>query len=201
VYGSGDNKSWQASGKDAKDYKEFTLIDNLQDDKIVKVACGGEFSMAVSEDGKLYAWGNPQYGQLGDGSDNGYIAGTNRFVYQPQIVKEISIPNFEGRSIVDISCGINHTFLLDDQGRIYAWGFAGFGRLGLNLSPPKDVMIPTPMQGFVERNNPVKKVVAGPSGGMLVDSRDALMLWGKWKNSGDGGQGTPWLYPKYYIIN
>jgi alpha-tubulin suppressor-like RCC1 family protein len=23
-------------------------------------------------------------------------------------------------------------------------------------------------------------------------------LWGKWKNSGDGGQGTPWLYPKHF---
>jgi alpha-tubulin suppressor-like RCC1 family protein len=25
-----------------------------------------------------------------------------------------------------------------------------------------------------------------------------LYLWGKWKNSGDGGQGTPWLYPKMF---
>jgi alpha-tubulin suppressor-like RCC1 family protein len=24
------------------------------------------------------------------------------------------------------------------------------------------------------------------------------MVWGKWKTSGDGGQGTPWLYPKYF---
>jgi alpha-tubulin suppressor-like RCC1 family protein len=33
---------------------------------------------------------------------------------------------------------------------------------------------------------------------MVIDSRNALMVWGKWKNSGDGGQGTPWLYPKYF---
>lgn len=25
-----------------------------------------------------------------------------------------------------------------------------------------------------------------------------MYLWGKWKNSGDGGQGTPWLYPKHF---
>ena len=33
---------------------------------------------------------------------------------------------------------------------------------------------------------------------MCIDSRDAVYLWGKWKNSGDGGQGTPWLYPKHF---
>ena len=33
---------------------------------------------------------------------------------------------------------------------------------------------------------------------MAIDSRDALHVWGKWKNSGDGGQGTPWMYPKHF---
>lgn len=33
---------------------------------------------------------------------------------------------------------------------------------------------------------------------MAIDSRDTLHVWGKWKNSGDGGQGTPWSYPKYF---
>ena len=42
------------------------------------------------------------------------------------------------------------------------------------------------------------KVVAGPTCGMLLDERETLHVWGKWKNSGDGGQGTPWMYPKYF---
>jgi hypothetical protein len=71
----------------------------------------------------------------------------------------------------------------------YTWGFAGFGRLGLNQGS-KDVMVPTPIPGFLERQNPIKQVLAGPVCGMLIDSRNNLHLWGKWKNSGDGGIGN-----------
>ena len=45
---------------------------------MTSVSCGGEFSLALSDDGKIYAWGNPQYGQLGDGSDHQYIGNNNR---------------------------------------------------------------------------------------------------------------------------
>ncbi len=68
--------------------------------------------------------------------------------------------------------------------------------MGINES--KDQLIPKSIPGFVERSNPVMKVVAGPTCGMLLDERETLHVWGKWKNSGDGGQGTPWMYPKYF---
>jgi alpha-tubulin suppressor-like RCC1 family protein len=32
--------------------------------------------------------------------------------------------------IADIKCGINHTVAVDTKGRVYTWGFAGYGRLG-----------------------------------------------------------------------
>lgn len=87
---------------------------------------------------------------------------------------------------------------LDSTGAIWTWGYAAYGRLGLNETPPKDHWTPTQITGFVERKNPVKHVCCGSSWGMCIDSRDALHVWGKWKNTGDGGQGTPWLYPKHF---
>ncbi len=69
VYGSGENKYWAAVGqKGASDIVEFTAVKGLEDIKIIQVSAGAEFSTALSEDGNIYAWGNPQYGQLGDGS-------------------------------------------------------------------------------------------------------------------------------------
>jgi alpha-tubulin suppressor-like RCC1 family protein len=117
-------------------------------------------------------------------------------VYEPQLPKQIAA--LANHKIVDVQCGHNHSLALDDEGAIFTWGCAGYGRLGLNETPPRDVMIPKEVSGFKNRNNFVKKIAVGPTCGMVTDSRDTLYLWGKWKNSGDGGQGTPWLYPKYF---
>ena len=120
-------------------------------------------------------------------------------VYQPQPPKRIAF--FDDKKIVDVSSGNCHSVALDDEGRVYVWGAGGFGRLGLNEMPPKDTMVPKELLGYFKDrgNNPIKKIVCGPTCTMAIDSRSALHLWGKWKNTGDGGQGTPWLYPKLYM--
>lgn len=33
-----------------------------------RVACGADFSIATDTAGRVYSWGHPQYGQLGNGS-------------------------------------------------------------------------------------------------------------------------------------
>lgn len=65
VYASGDNKCFQALGRNEKDPLEFSLVEGLKDVKIKSVACGAEFSIALDENGCMHSWGNPQYGQLG----------------------------------------------------------------------------------------------------------------------------------------
>jgi alpha-tubulin suppressor-like RCC1 family protein len=97
--------------------------------KCVKTASGAEFSLAITTDGEVYSWGCPQYGQTGTGSDYGFIAGTNRMVYDPQSPKLVK--GLEGKNIVQISCGTSHSLALDDEGRMFTWGFAAYGRLGL----------------------------------------------------------------------
>jgi alpha-tubulin suppressor-like RCC1 family protein len=169
VYGTGENKSYQALGDESKPstLTEFTKVKDLPEN-IAQVSCGAEFSFAITKDGEVYGWGNPQYGQIGTGSDHQYIASTNRALFAPQSPKKVAFPN--DAKIVQLVCGTNHGHALDDQGNLYSWGFAGFGRLGLNHSPPKDIMTPTMVSGFGDRNNPVKKIAAGPTCGMLIDS-------------------------------
>ncbi|KAJ3302632.1 hypothetical protein HDV03_004817 [Kappamyces sp. JEL0829] len=191
VYGSGENKHWTALGASGTDVKTFTLIKGLADLHIKSISCGAEFAVALDSEGKVHAWGNPQYGQVGDGSVHEYIAPNNRMLNDPQPVKPVK--GLDDEKIIQISCGQNHTHALSDKGLVWSWGFG----VGTNNSS-HDALVPKSISGFVERHNPVKKIVAGPSCGMLVDDRDTLHVWGKWKNSGDGGQGTPWMYPKHF---
>jgi alpha-tubulin suppressor-like RCC1 family protein len=63
------------------------------------------------------------------------LAKANRVTYEPQLPKLIA--RLKEKKIVDIQCGLNHSLALDDTGAMYVWGCAGYGRLGLNESPPR----------------------------------------------------------------
>eukprot|EP00854_Cymbomonas_tetramitiformis_P019660 gene19660-23516_t len=46
-----------------------------------RVSCGAEFTMAVNEEGLVFAWGHPMYGQLGNGSNGEVIERANTISY------------------------------------------------------------------------------------------------------------------------
>ena len=58
-------------------------------------------SLALVSDGRLYTWGNGEYGRLGHGSDFNYST--------PSIVE-----CFIGQKVVSLSSGVAHTFALVD---------------------------------------------------------------------------------------
>lgn len=60
-------------------------------EKIIKVDCGSDFTIALSSSGKLYAWGSNYFGQLG--------AASPVFYEKPKL-----ITGFEG-PLKEFSCG------------------------------------------------------------------------------------------------
>lgn len=47
--------------------------------------------------------------------------------------KEDSVPVYD-HHIVDIKCGPEHSVAMTDDGRVFTWGFGGYGRLGHNTN-------------------------------------------------------------------
>ena len=45
------------------------LVEKLQNVEIIDVFCGGQFSMALSKDGKVYSWGKGEGWRLGHATD------------------------------------------------------------------------------------------------------------------------------------
>jgi len=82
------------------------------------------YSMAIDEAGNLWAWGENDEGQLGDGT-------TQNSSVPIQIAEGVtfqsvsSIGNFVRRQWVNI-----HTIALDTSGNIWSWGNNSFGQLG-----------------------------------------------------------------------
>ena len=50
------------------------LVENLMDKISSVIACGGNHSMVVTEDGDLYGWGQAKYGAVGTGTTSNDIS-------------------------------------------------------------------------------------------------------------------------------
>ena len=147
---------------------------------IVQVAAGATHSLALATDGTIYAWGKNEYGQLGNDST------TNSPV--PVAVKTAGTP-MDGKTIIQIHAGYEHSLALASDGTVYAWGRNNSGQLGKNDAT--DAHIPaavqtlgTPMAGKV-----IVQLAAGNSQSMALASDGTVYTWG-WNQYGQLGNGT-----------
>ncbi|KAK0179955.1 hypothetical protein PV327_005649 [Microctonus hyperodae] len=134
VYGWGQNTCGQVgSGISTNQNTPRKINSGLTGKKIVQIYCGQTSSMAVTNNGEVYAWGNNSVGQLGIGS---YI---NQL--SPQ-----RVTGLVGVVIEKVVCGYSHTMALTDEGDLYVWGGNGYGQLGLgtksNACQPVKLSIP-----------------------------------------------------------
>lgn len=113
--------------------------------RIKRIACaGGERAasnhhcMALDEDGQVWTWGYNGYGQLGDNST------TNRNI--PTLISRAFFGLVSPQKVTGIWAGggeYGYCFALTDQNTFFAWGYNGYGALGLgnttNRSIPSEV--------------------------------------------------------------
>ncbi|KAG0712630.1 Protein RCC2 [Chionoecetes opilio] len=199
VFACGDNKSGQCGVGNTTAVLHTPSRINFKEGKIVKVACGAEFSMIIDSKGYLYSFGLPEYGQLGHNTDGKFFVTSNKLSYQYERAPR-RVPIFVERSkdghptpvtdvqIVDVACGNNHTVAVDAKKRPYSWGFGGYGRLG--HAEPKDEQIPRYIKYFDGHNRGVEQVYCG-STFTIACSKLGVFLWGQTKRTGEAN-----MYPK-----
>jgi alpha-tubulin suppressor-like RCC1 family protein len=82
-------------------------------EKVASVAAGGHHSLYITTDGKLYAMGWNNFGQLGNGNKDGKAA--------PVLITE---------RVSSVAAGENHSLYITTDGKLYAMGKNNFGQLG-----------------------------------------------------------------------
>eukprot|EP00927_Polykrikos_kofoidii_P008102 TRINITY_DN13352_c0_g1_i1.p1 TRINITY_DN13352_c0_g1~~TRINITY_DN13352_c0_g1_i1.p1 ORF type:complete len:572 (-),score=92.99 TRINITY_DN13352_c0_g1_i1:179-1825(-) len=81
----------------------------LQRKRVCQVSVGREHTMAVTEGGRVFAWGTNDYGQLGTGDEE------NRAL---PVYTELPYETY----ISSIACGGNFTLGLTKRGELWSWG-------------------------------------------------------------------------------
>ncbi|XP_047080047.1 PH, RCC1 and FYVE domains-containing protein 1-like [Lolium rigidum] len=82
-----------------------------------QVACGYDFTVALSTSRKVYTMGSNAFGQLGNPTNDGKLH---------SIVKG----GISSRSVEEIACGSHHVAALTSKAEVYTWGKGANGRLG-----------------------------------------------------------------------
>ena len=115
IYSWGENTFGQLGDGTTKAINKPHLIKGIAG-KVVSIAAGDYYSVALTENGDIYNWGENRFGQLGDG--------TFKNQHLPQLITDLP-----GKAI-SIATGIYHTLALLGNGKVYGWGSNGFGQLG-----------------------------------------------------------------------
>jgi alpha-tubulin suppressor-like RCC1 family protein len=150
---------------------------------VVAVAAGNNHSLAVKQDGTVWAWGDNYYGELGTSTGNGTTPA------------QVAGPNGQGvlTGITAVAAGADHSLAVKQDGTVWAWGYnwacqLGDGTPGIYGAPgsytPVEV-VGTDGQGFL---TDVRAVAAGGFHSLAVKSDGAVWAWGS-NDAGALGQG------------
>ncbi|MDY0010950.1 MAG: hypothetical protein RBR96_04350, partial [Candidatus Izemoplasmatales bacterium] len=161
------------------DFNPFMDEIVLEAPQFVSVALGGEFTIGLSNQGEIFAWGNNEYAQLGNGLSNSK--------YRPINITEFFNLN-ENEQIIQISAGYMHSAALSQMGRLYLWGDNEDGQLGIDDTfihmTPVDITDNFDLLG----EEKIIKVELGNYFSSALTSSGRLFMWG-YNTSGELGDG------------
>lgn len=98
---------------------------------VAEISSGGDYALARQENGDIEAWGSNFLGQLGNGN-GGFEFETGENTHTPKEVKALN-----GKGVTSIASGGKANFAIVPGGEVYAWGYNGFGQLGVKWKLPE----------------------------------------------------------------
>jgi len=149
-------------------------VQGLSGKTITQIAAGKEHMVALDSEGKVWAWGNNYYKQLGDGTE------TDSFT-------PVQVQGLSG-TITAISAKEYYTMALDSEGKVWAWGSNSYGQLGNGTS--ENNFTPVQVQGLSGKT--ISAIAAGRYDTAALASDGTVWTCGR-NSSHQLGDGTTTL--------
>ncbi|XP_029411874.1 protein RCC2 [Nannospalax galili] len=181
----GRNEKGQLGHGDTKRVEAPRLIEALSQEAIVLAACGRNHTLALTETGSVFAFGENKMGQLGLGNQTDAVPSPAQIMYN-------------GQPITKMACGAEFSMIMDCKGNLYSFGCPEYGQLGHN-SDGKFIaraqrieydceLVPRRVAIFIEKtkdgqilpvpNVVVRDVACGANHTLVLDSQKRVFSWG-----------------------
>ncbi|MBN2503832.1 MAG: InlB B-repeat-containing protein, partial [Bacilli bacterium] len=172
----------------------FIAYNDQAEMEFTTIAVGEEHMLALTGSSQIFAWGDNVYGQLGNNS-------TTSSSLPIDITKYFPLATGEG--IIEIYAGNDFSAALTSDGRLFTWGYNGYGQLGLGTytnyySTPQDV---TDMLLLADGET-IDLVFVSRSAIHVVTSDGRVLGWGSSDMSGAYGiRRRPYDITPYFNFN
>jgi alpha-tubulin suppressor-like RCC1 family protein len=158
------------NGIDVFNKPELNLF--LSDLNFDIIKCGAYHSLALTQNGEVYAWGSNVDGQLGIESES------------DSQLTPVKVNGFDEETVIMISCGYSHSMALTENKRVFTWGDNRREQLGID--DIKDINTARPIQ---LDNVLIDKISCGHSHNLLLSDEGVIYAFG-YNRCGQIGIGT-----------
>jgi len=158
----------------------------LSQERVVGVALGYGFTLAVTDAGAVFSFGYGEQGELGHGSSTSV-----------ELPRRIKILAQMGQRFVAVAAGNGHVLALTEEGELYGWGHEGGNGHGSEATY-RGAYERTPRRVAAFGRARVKLVYAWLSSSSAVTEEGELFTWG-WPSVGTSlghGDDEPQFEPK-----
>ena len=193
VYTWGDNRTGEL-GNGTNEGSNVPICisdipDNALNGKNIVEMQSGSTMIALDNEGKVYTWGRNNYGQLGNGTNEG----SNK----PICISDIKDNALNGKNIVEVKSDSYTMIALDNEGKVYTWGYNKYGQLGNGTN--RDSNEPTcisDIEGNELKEKNIVEVQSDSSTMIALDNEGKVYTWGD-NSYGQLGNGTGGEYGDY----
>ncbi|PRP87288.1 S-layer protein [Planoprotostelium fungivorum] len=174
LYSWGYNPCGQCGVPHGPILKDLQLIDFPHNifESITGCAAGDNHSLALTSEGRLFSFGHNDLGQLGNPEAQAFATTLVEFPLSPKITR--------------IACGLAHSLALTEDGKVFSWGWGGYGQLGDGHT--EDRQRPVEIEVFKNLQKKVKAIACGGWHSMALTEDGQVYTWG-WGEFGALGHG------------
>nr|CAD7427832.1 unnamed protein product [Timema monikensis] len=153
--------------------------------RVVQVACGSRDAqtLALSDEGMVFSWGDGDFGKLGRGGSDGCSTPHN-------------VERLNNMGVCQIECGAQFSLALTKSGQVWTWGKGDYFRLGHGSE--QHVRKPTVVEGL--RGKKIIHVAVGALHCLSVTDTGQVFAWGD-NDHGQQGNGTTTVNRKPALVH